>query len=242
MLSLFTIMRRRLQRVGLQPGQVMLTFDDGPNLQDNVTPDLLDVLQQHSVRAGFCIVGQQIRQHPEVVRRMFHTGHLLINHTQTHQHPISQDFQTLSQEVIACDHEIGAALRIADYRSQYFRAPFGIVTLAVRRVTRSLNLSPMLLTHYGWDTRVGPHNFAPVVDMLIAHAIRNHGGMYVFHDGSLCPPKIHEPDWNRSVQNRSWIPTAVDQVITELRNHGLTFVVPQKSSMQVIAERVAKAV
>lgn len=235
MLSLFTIMRRKLQRVGLQPGQVMLTFDDGPNLQDNVTPDLLDVLHQHAVKGGFCIVGQQIKQHPDVVRRMHHSGHLLINHTQHHHHPISQDYHALHSEIIACDHEIGTALGIAEYRSKYFRAPFGIVTLSVRRVTRNLNLTPVLLTHYGWDTRVGPHNFAPVVDMLIADAIRNHGGLYVFHDGSLCPPKVREPDWNRSIENRSWVPNAVDRIITELHAHGLKFVVPQTSSMQTTA-------
>ena len=50
--------------------------------------------------------------------------------------------------------------------------------------------------------------------------------MFVLHDGSLCPPKIPEPDWNRSVENRIWIPDAVDRIIRELKAEGLRFVTP----------------
>ncbi len=226
MISLFTIIRRNPRQTGLQPGQVALTFDDGPNLEANVTPDLLDVLHQHSVKAGFCLVGQQIRRHPDVVRRMNQSGHLLINHTQSHHHPIRQNVATLLDEIEACDREIGAALGIDGYRSDYFRAPFGIVTFAVRRAVRRLRLKHVLLSHYGWDTRVGPHHCESVVDLLIDNAKRNNGGMYVLHDGSLCPPKVHEENWNHSTENRSWVPEAISRVISELEKHGLQFVLP----------------
>jgi len=36
---------------GDDPGQIALTFDDGPN--DAATPELLDVLARHGVRATF---------------------------------------------------------------------------------------------------------------------------------------------------------------------------------------------
>jgi peptidoglycan-N-acetylglucosamine deacetylase len=225
-LSLFTIMRRNPRLTGLQPGQVAFTFDDGPNLEANVTPNLLDVLHQHSVKAGFCIVGRQIVRHPDIVRRMSNSGHLLINHTHSHEHPIRQNFATLLDEIQACDREIGAALGVRDYRSEYFRAPFGIVTMAVRRAARHHGLKHVLLSHYGWDTRVGPHNCGSVVDLLIANAKKHHGGMFVFHDGSLCPPKIHEENWNRSTENRSWVPEAIHRVVRELKQHGLEFVPP----------------
>ena len=239
MLSLFTSMRRKSSRVGLKSDEVMLTFDDGPNLEDNVTPEVLDVLHQHSVKAGFCPVGKQIRRHPEVLQRMYHSGHLLINHTQNHFHPMRQKYVALLEEVESCDRTIGEALGIPDYRSDYFRAPYGIVTLAVRRVTRTLGMTPVLLTHYGYDTRVGPHNYTPVVDKMIANAKRRNGGMYVFHDGSLCPPLVPEHDWNRSVENRSWVPEAVDRVITELKAEGFKFVLPHQKAK--VAQTVKNA-
>lgn len=234
-------MRRKPSRAGLNPDEVMLTFDDGPNLEDNVTPEVLDVLHSHSVKAGFCVVGKQIRQHPNIVRRMYHSGHLLINHTQNHDHPLRQNYATLLNEVEMCDRELGKTLGVADYRSEFFRAPYGIVTLAVRRVTRTLGMTPVLLTHYGWDTRVGPHNSGPVVDMLIDNAKLHRGGMYVFHDGSLCPPKVAEDDWQKSVENRSWVPAAVDRVITELKAEGLRFVVPAETSAKSVVSPIRRA-
>ena len=87
-------------------------------------------------------------------------------------------------------------------------------------------MKSVLLTHYGYDTRVGPHNYSRVVDLMIANAKQHRGGMYVFHDGSLFPPLVPESDWSRSVENRSWVPEAVDRVITELKAEGLNFVLP----------------
>ncbi len=241
MLSLFTILRRKPKHVGLQRDEVMLTFDDGPNLEDNVTPEILDVLHQHSVKAGFCPVGKQICRHPEILRRMYYSGHLLINHTQNHVHPMRQNYAALLEEVEACDRTIGETLGIPDYRSEYFRAPYGIVTPSVRRVTRRLGMKPVLLTHYAYDTRVGPHDYTSVVEKMISNAKRQRGGMYVFHDGSLCPPLVPENDWSRSVENRSWIPEAVERVITELKAEGLKFVLPAQAVAKVERKRMCNA-
>ena len=227
MLSLFTILRKRLQSTGLQPGEVFLTFDDGPNLEDNVTPALLNVLHRHDVKAGFCLVGKLIDRHPQIVQRMFHSGHLLINHTYRHRHPLRQSYRVLHQEVVDCDAALGRALGIADYRSTYFRAPYGIVTPAVRRVTRRRRMQHVLLTHYGWDTRVGPTSCEPVIRMLLDSARQKNGGLFVFHDGSLCPPIVPEASWSDSSENRIWVPEAVDRIITELKAEGLRFVVPE---------------
>ncbi len=241
MLSLFTIMRRNPVKAGLEPGSVILTFDDGPNLQDEVTPRLLNVLHRHSVKAGFCLIGNQVRQYPELVRRMYHSGHLLINHTQTHEHPVRQNYSTLLAEVEQCDREIGAVLGIDHYRSRYFRSPFGIVTIAARRVIRKLNMSSALLTHYGWDTRVSPDESVALVDELIENAKQHQGGMYVFHDGDLCSPTEEDVEWSQSPANRSWIPDAVDRVITELKMAGLRFSVPGTSDQtaEVILQKSA---
>lgn len=233
MLSLFTIIRRNLRKVGLKRREVTLTFDDGPNCEDDVTPDLLSVLHKHSVKACFCVVGKQVRKHPDVVRRMHRSGHLLVNHTESHQHPFGQSLDSLAEDVLECDRTIAEALKDSTYRSEFFRVPFGIVTMAVRRVCRKLNLKPLLVTHYGWDTRFGPHNFTPVVDSVISNAKKRQGGMFVLHDGSIYPPDVPEPDWSRSPENRVWIPEAVDRIITELKAEGLRFVLPAGSSASV---------
>lgn len=232
MLSLFTILRSGPEKTGIKPGEVALTFDDGPNLEGNVTPNLLNVLHQHTVKAGFCIVGRQVRRHPDVVRRMHQSGHLLINHTEEHHHPVRQKLDALLADIKACDRSIGDALGVSNYRSRYFRIPFGIVTFAVRRATKRMGLTPVLLTHYGWDTRVGPHNYHDMIEALIENAKQNNGGMYVLHDGSLYPQTPAESDWSRSAENRSWVPNAVDRIISELKAAGLRFVIPENAPVR----------
>jgi len=62
--------------------QVALTFDDGPD--DDITPQLLDVLKQHNVRATFFLVGHMIAKFPHVVARIANDGHEIANHTWAH--------------------------------------------------------------------------------------------------------------------------------------------------------------
>ena len=61
---------------------IALTFDDGPN--DAATPELLDVLARHGVRATFFAIGNFVRQRPEITRAVAAAGHLLGNHTMSH--------------------------------------------------------------------------------------------------------------------------------------------------------------
>ena len=59
-----------------------LTFDDGP---DPVwTPQILDVLRKHHVRATFFVVGSAAIDHPDLMRRIIADGHEIGVHTLTH--------------------------------------------------------------------------------------------------------------------------------------------------------------
>jgi cellulose synthase/poly-beta-1,6-N-acetylglucosamine synthase-like glycosyltransferase/peptidoglycan/xylan/chitin deacetylase (PgdA/CDA1 family) len=61
---------------------IALTFDDGP---DPVwTPRILDVLRRNHVHATFFVVGTQIVDHPELVRRIIAEGNQIGIHTFTH--------------------------------------------------------------------------------------------------------------------------------------------------------------
>ncbi|MDF2959967.1 MAG: polysaccharide deacetylase [Paenibacillus sp.] len=62
--------------------KIALTFDDAPDTQ--YTPQVLDVLKKHNVKATFFIVGRLAEKHPEVVKRMVKEGHIIGNHTYNH--------------------------------------------------------------------------------------------------------------------------------------------------------------
>lgn len=68
--------------VKLAPKQVALTFDDGPNPE--TTPQILDILDRHCVKATFFMVGIYAERHPEIVREVAARGHTIGNHTWSH--------------------------------------------------------------------------------------------------------------------------------------------------------------
>jgi peptidoglycan/xylan/chitin deacetylase (PgdA/CDA1 family) len=65
-----------------RPGELALTFDDGPN--PAWTPRLLEILASHDVRATFFLVGSHAQAEPELVRRIVAAGHLIGNHSWSH--------------------------------------------------------------------------------------------------------------------------------------------------------------
>src|ERR1700756_4066118 len=67
---------------GVDPAEVALTYDDGPN--EPYTAQLLYVLARHGVPASFFVIGRYVRQKPHVVRALHDAGHLIGCHTMTH--------------------------------------------------------------------------------------------------------------------------------------------------------------
>jgi peptidoglycan-N-acetylglucosamine deacetylase len=100
---------------------VALTFDDGPDPVD--TPKLLDILRDKGVRATFFVVGKRADQYPQIVRRAWAEGHLLGNHTWSHQ-PL---FCFLMPRRLRAEIERGteSIRRSCGFRPRAFRSPVG---------------------------------------------------------------------------------------------------------------------
>ena len=71
-----------IQRSGDRPGEVALTFDDGPDA--DWTPKILDELKAEKVPATFFIVGENGQENPGLLRRIVDEGHDIGNHSFTH--------------------------------------------------------------------------------------------------------------------------------------------------------------
>ena len=163
------------------PGQLALTFDDGPNPAG--TPRLLDILAEHSVHATFFMVGKFAQSEPELARRVFDAGHLIGNHTWSHP-DLSR---TRSADVL---NELTRTSDIlADITGRpirYFRPPFGARRPYVLKLARQLGLIPVTWNAMTTDWK------EPSADTIAQNLIRkidsNQRGGYasniVLHDGS----------------------------------------------------------
>jgi len=105
-------------------GEIALTFDDGPNA--DVTPCVLDLLDEAGARATFFCVGARARGHPRLVREIAARGHTVENHA--FRHSLAMGFYGVRRLV----RDIGDAQKtladITGVAPEFFRAPFGIRT------------------------------------------------------------------------------------------------------------------
>ena len=135
----------RLPAAAVARGEVALTFDDGPDQQ--VTPQVLALLEARGLKASFFCVGAKAAAHPDLLREIVRRGHSVENHSQRH-HPAFAFFgyAGLAREVDAAQAAIAG---ITGRAPQFFRAPAGF---------RSPMLDPVLARrglHYTSWTRRG---------------------------------------------------------------------------------------
>jgi peptidoglycan/xylan/chitin deacetylase (PgdA/CDA1 family) len=165
---------------GSDPGEIALTFDDGPN--DSATPQLLDVLARFEVHATFFMIGGFARQRPELVRAVAAAGHRIGNHTMTHPKLSFTAAARVRQELAECNAVLeditGEAVRC-------FRPPFGARRPVVLRIARELGLTPVMwnVTGYDWNP-IGAERIVAKLDAGIArNRARRRGSNLLLHDG-----------------------------------------------------------
>jgi peptidoglycan/xylan/chitin deacetylase (PgdA/CDA1 family) len=149
---------------------VLLTFDDGPDLQG--TPLILDELDRRKLKAVFFVMGQHIvRNRPEdlarrdLLRRLAVHGHHVGNHTMNHK-DLCRNPDALAEEVDRAAELITYATGV---RPLLFRSPYGARCHSLDRA-----LAERDLVQVGWNADPrdwrGTSEIVAYVTNLLAHA------------------------------------------------------------------------
>lgn len=100
-----------------------LTFDDGPS--PLVTPKILEILRQHDIKASFFVIGKMAERNPELVRQMQEEGHLICNHTYSHDYKlIYSSPDSFMADVTKCEEVLKSILG-EDFETNILRFPAG---------------------------------------------------------------------------------------------------------------------
>ncbi|MDG4821897.1 polysaccharide deacetylase family protein [Asanoa sp. WMMD1127] len=156
--------------------QVALTFDDGPHAV--WTPQVLDRLKAAKVKATFCVVGSQVKKHPELVRRIVREGHTLCNHSWNHELDLgTKKPAQIKANLEATNREIRKA--VPNVKIKYFRHPGGKWTANAVKVADELGMQPL-----DWD--VDPRDWEAKDAKLIGSRViggARSGSIILMHDG-----------------------------------------------------------
>jgi len=193
--------------IGLERGSpyVALTYDDGPN--DPWTLRLLEVLDRHSVKATFFVLGRFVQQKPQIVRALAAAGHVIANHSWDHPRLIFASNSELRRQVEQTQSAIFDACGLTP---SLFRPPYGGRRPGTLSAVRKLGLEPIMwnVTCYDWK--------ATSADKVVAHAQRQirGGDVILMHDG----------DQRAMGADRRHTVEASDRLISHYKQEGYEFV------------------
>lgn len=159
---------------------VALTFDGGAS--DAGLASILATLDAEQVPATFFVTGDFARRYPASVARIAAAGHLVANHSDTHEH-----YPDLTDAEIAVDlaaaHEAIAAAGVVPARP-WFRFPYGDRTAADIRAVNAAGYVPVRWTvdTLGWKGTSGGVTAATVVERVLG-ALRP-GEIVLMHCGA----------------------------------------------------------
>ncbi len=162
-------------RIPTDEKELFLTFDDGPIPE--VTPWVLDQLEQYDAKATFFCVGDNIRKHPEVFNQVVERGHAVGNHTFNHLNGWASDNLPYFHNIRHCAHMVNSVL---------FRPPYG--QLKPRQ-------AQFLQRHYRivmWDVLSGDFDPNITPEQCLDNVINNAGpgSIVVFHDSLKAEDKL----------------------------------------------------
>lgn len=175
---------------------VHLTFDDGPHPVH--TPEVLDILARYNARATFFVVGYLVQRYPELVQRIVDEGHILANHTWSHENLTKLSRSSFDRTIARTQEALGS------HASACLRPPYAAITDANREWAAAHGLEVIL-----WDVS-GADWLDFTAEEIAGRVLRGafDGSVVMLHDGG--------GDRSRSVR-------ALGMILEGLSERGMRF-------------------
>ena len=98
--------------------KIWLTFDDGPSKE--ATPFILKTLKEEHIKATFFLVGEQIKKHPDLVKKIITDGHIVANHSYSHKSGWLSSSKSYLEDIEKCQTLMP--------KNKLFRPPYGKIS------------------------------------------------------------------------------------------------------------------
>lgn len=128
---------------------IYLTFDCGYEY-DNLTSQILDILNEKDVPAAFFCTLDHIQSEPELIARMIQEGHIVGNHSTTHPSFAEISRTQMVEEIEETENYLRENF---GYCATYFRFPMGEYTQSALDLVASLGYTNVFwsVAYDDWD-------------------------------------------------------------------------------------------
>ena len=107
---------------------IYLTFDDGPTPE--ITPFILDCLQQYNAKATFFCIGDNAKKYPELMHKIQQEQHTIGNHTQHHINGWKTNTEDYLKDCLMAEENLAP---YSNNNTKLFRPPYGKCTWKQRK-------------------------------------------------------------------------------------------------------------
>ena len=155
--------------------KLYLTFDDGP--VPEVTPWVLDTLDNFNAKATFFCVGENIIKNPELFKELSKRGHKIGNHTHNHLNGWKATVPNYLENVGQCQRFICDELHSCDTKP-LMRPPYGRIKRA--QIRKLLPEFEIIM----WDVLTGDFDQSKQPEECLNASVRasQSGSIVIFHD------------------------------------------------------------
>lgn len=125
-----------------------MTFDCG--YENGYTSKILDVLKEKNVNAAFFCTLPQVKDNPDLIKRMIDEGHIVGNHSVTHPSFAEISTDQMKKEISEMESYLKENF---NYSEPYFRFPKGEYTNVALETVGSMGYSAVFwsLAYADWD-------------------------------------------------------------------------------------------
>ncbi|PIQ11426.1 MAG: polysaccharide deacetylase family protein [Ignavibacteriales bacterium CG18_big_fil_WC_8_21_14_2_50_31_20] len=182
--------------------KILFTFDDGPNPE--TTPIILEKLNEHSIKAIFFCVGENVERYPDLAKQIIDEGHLIGNHTISHKNINLLNIKANSS-IAECSNIIEKTTGI---EPKYFRPPHGRIGLLTETLMKRNNLTNVMWSLLTYDYK---SDFNIVI--FAVNKYLNKNSIIVLHD---------------SLKSEAIIEKSIDYIIEKTKQNGYQIGDPSK--------------
>lgn len=162
-----TLMPGLTWKVNTTEKVIYVTFDDGPHPE--ITPRVLDILDQFQAKATFFCVGENVKKYPDTYQEILRRGHQTGNHSHNHL----KGWMTGNKDYF---NNIKQAAELID--SKLFRPPYGKITPGQsRHLKKQFQIVMWSVISYDFYAGISP-------EQCLKNVVNNShpGTIAVFHD------------------------------------------------------------
>ncbi|MGD1912823.1 MAG: polysaccharide deacetylase family protein [Rivularia sp. (in: cyanobacteria)] len=152
---------------------IALTFDDGP--WPKYTDQILKILKKNNIKATFFVVGQVLKNYPDLGKRIVTEGHTIGNHTWNHWY----HYFNKQAAALEIDRTSDLIYKTTGTKTTLFRPPGGMLHNGLAAYARSKKYTVVMWSADSIDYAL------PSPPTLVNRVVRQAtpGGIVLLHDG-----------------------------------------------------------